>query len=59
MNQTLTPNVETPWGLIDTNPADLQLGELLTTDEGVELEVVGLNPLALELAPEVDEDWGE
>ena len=59
MNQTLASNVETPWGLIDANPADLQLGELLTTDEGVELEVVGLNPLALELAPEVDEDWGE
>jgi alpha-aminoadipate carrier protein LysW len=26
---------------------------------GVDLEVVSLDPLALELAPEVAEDWGE
>lgn len=25
----------------------------------VELEVVALNPLRVELAPEVEEDWGE
>ncbi len=24
-----------------------------------ELEVVGLDPIALELAPEIEEDWGE
>lgn len=28
-------------------------------DCGAELEVTGLNPLTLELAPEVEEDWGE
>lgn len=28
-------------------------------DCGVELEVVGLEPLTLEVAPEVEEDWGE
>jgi alpha-aminoadipate/glutamate carrier protein LysW len=28
-------------------------------DCGTELEIVSLNPLALELAPEVQEDWGE
>lgn len=26
---------------------------------GVELEVTNLNPIKLELAPEVEEDWGE
>lgn len=39
---------------------DLELGEILVCpDCGVELEVVGLEPIALELAPEVEEDWGE
>jgi alpha-aminoadipate carrier protein LysW len=28
-------------------------------DCGVELEVTGTEPLRLELAPEVEEDWGE
>lgn len=28
-------------------------------DCGVELEVTGIEPLVLELAPEVEEDWGE
>ena len=55
MNQT----IETPWGLVETDSADLQLGELVTTDDGAELEVVGLDPLTLDLAPEVAEDWGE
>jgi alpha-aminoadipate carrier protein LysW len=35
-------------------------GEILQCpDCGVELEVVSLDPLALELAPEEEEDWGE
>lgn len=29
------------------------------TDCSAELEVVSTNPLTLELAPEVEEDWGE
>lgn len=29
------------------------------TDCGVELEVTSIEPLTLELAPEVEEDWGE
>ncbi len=38
----------------------LQRGEIVVCpDCGVELEVVGLNPTVLELAPEVEEDWGE
>lgn len=28
-------------------------------DCGVELEVTGVDPLILELAPEEEEDWGE
>ncbi len=35
-------------------------GEIVTCpDCGAELEVVGLDPLELELAPQVEEDWGE
>lgn len=29
------------------------------TDCGAELEVTSTNPVTLELAPEVEEDWGE
>ena len=39
---------------------DVMLGEILPCpDCGAELEVVSLSPLAIELAPEVEEDWGE
>ncbi len=39
---------------------DLEEGEIIVCgDCGVELEVTGLDPLTLELAPEVEEDWGE
>ena len=35
-------------------------GEILDCpDCGLELEVVSLDPLVLEAAPEVEEDWGE
>lgn len=35
-------------------------GEILDcTDCGAELEVVALQPLRLQVAPEVEEDWGE
>lgn len=51
--------IETPYGVVQVDPTDLQLGELVVTDEGAELEVVSLDPLEFELAPEEDEDWGE
>ncbi|MBM4108810.1 MAG: lysine biosynthesis protein LysW [Phycisphaerae bacterium] len=36
------------------------LGEVIRCgDCGVELEVTALHPLAVELAPQVQEDWGE
>ena len=40
--------------------ADVVEGEIVQcADCGAELEVVSLNPLVLELAPEEEEDWGE
>jgi len=43
--------------LIIENP---ELGELLICDDcGAELEVVSVEPLKVELAPEEAEDWGE
>ena len=36
------------------------VGEIVQCpDCGVELEVVELDPLTIEVAPEVEEDWGE
>ena len=41
-------------------PADAMENELLSCpDCGTELEIMSLEPIALELAPEVEEDWGE
>ena len=43
-----------------TTEPDLLVGELLVCpDCEAELEVTSLAPLAVELAPEVEEDWGE
>jgi alpha-aminoadipate carrier protein LysW len=39
---------------------DVEVGEILACpDCGAELEVTSVEPLVLELAPEVEEDWGE
>jgi alpha-aminoadipate carrier protein LysW len=41
-------------------PADAMQHELIPCpDCGSELEIISLNPPAVELAPEVQEDWGE
>lgn len=41
-------------------PDDVMEGEIVQCAEcGVELEVVNLDPPALDLAPEEEEDWGE
>jgi alpha-aminoadipate/glutamate carrier protein LysW len=41
-------------------PANAIQHELLPCpDCGTELEIMSLNPVVLELAPEVEEDWGE
>jgi len=41
-------------------PADAMENELIACAEcGIELEIMSLEPLTLELAPDVEEDWGE
>ena len=41
-------------------PGDAMLNELISCPEcGAELEILNLNPIVLEDAPEVEEDWGE
>lgn len=41
-------------------PADAMENEIIACpDCGAELEIISLDPLQLELAPEVEEDWGE
>ncbi|MBN1428332.1 MAG: lysine biosynthesis protein LysW [Anaerolineae bacterium] len=41
-------------------PGDAIVGEIIVCPEcGVELEVTGLDPAAVTLAAEVEEDWGE
>ncbi|MCY3797477.1 MAG: lysine biosynthesis protein LysW [Chloroflexi bacterium] len=41
-------------------PSDAMENELLSCAEcGTELEIMNLDPIELELAPEVEEDWGE
>ncbi len=41
-------------------PDGVMLNELLAcADCGTELEIISLSPLQVELAPEVEEDWGE
>jgi len=44
---------------VEIDEYDVDKGEIISCPEcGVDLEVVGLAPLQLELAPP-DEDWGE
>ncbi|SFR32671.1 lysine biosynthesis protein LysW [Halogeometricum limi] len=41
-------------------PADVEVGEIVDSPAtGAELEVVSVDPLVLEEAPELEEDWGE
>jgi alpha-aminoadipate carrier protein LysW len=40
--------------------ADTEVGEVVTCgDCGVDLEVTGISPLAVAVAPPEEEDWGE
>jgi alpha-aminoadipate carrier protein LysW len=52
---------ECPECAADVNlPEDVIEGEIVQCAEcGIELEVIGLDPPALDLAPEEEEDWGE
>jgi len=39
---------------------NVEAGEIIVCpDCGVELEVISVNPIVVEPAPEVEEDWGE
>ena len=41
-------------------PDDIEVGEIIDSPvSGAELEVVSLDPVVLEEAPELEEDWGE
>ena len=58
--KTLTATTECPecFGEIQLN--EVVQNEIVQCAEcGVDLEVVTLEPVALELAPEEEEDWGE
>ena len=58
--QTITTVAECPECFAEVELNDVMKNEIVQCGEcGIDLEVVGLNPVALELAPEEDEDWGE
>ncbi len=41
-------------------PADVEIGEIIDSPvTGAELEVITVDPVQLEEAPELEEDWGE
>jgi alpha-aminoadipate carrier protein LysW len=41
-------------------PADVEVGEIVDSPiTGEELEVISVDPVTLEKAPEIEEDWGE
>ena len=43
-----------------TLDSDVEEGEIVVcSDCGVELEVMSVGPISIQLAPEVEEDWGE
>jgi lysine biosynthesis protein LysW len=56
-----TPTAEDPiTGEEIDLPADIEVGEIIDSPiSGAELEVISLDPVTLEEAPELEEDWGE
>lgn len=41
-------------------PADVEVGEIIDSPvTGAELEVISTDPVELQEAPELEEDWGE
>jgi len=53
--QALCPECEATLTLSNPLPGEI----VPCRDCGVDLEVVSVEPLRLDLAPEVEEDWGE
>ena len=58
--ETVTAQAECPECFADVALKDVVQNEIVQCAEcGVDLEVVTLEPITLELAPEEEEDWGE
>lgn len=56
MNNSICPACEANVNI----PSDVMENELLACpDCASELEIISLEPLELDFAPEVEEDWGE
>ena len=56
-----TPTFECPecGGTVSLD-ADVMVHEIVPCQHcGVELEILGLDPFRVDLAPEIEEDWGE
>jgi lysine biosynthesis protein LysW len=51
--------IDTEWGMVEIGNVPLELGEVLVTDDGIEIEVTGLEPLVFTEATMEQEDWGE
>lgn len=58
--ETITGTAECPECFGDVELKDVMQNEIVQcADCGADLEVVSLDPIKLELAPEEEEDWGE
>ena len=58
--QTVSTVAECPECFGEVELKDVMQNEIVQCgDCGVDLEVIEIAPVALELAPEEDEDWGE
>ena len=58
--QTVTATAECPECFSEMELREVMQGEIVRcSDCGADLEVRGLEPLVLQLAPEEEEDWGE
>jgi alpha-aminoadipate carrier protein LysW len=58
--QTITTEAECPECFGTVPLKDVMQGEIVQCpDCGVDLEVRGIDPVELALAPEEEEDWGE
>ncbi len=58
--QTVTATAECPECFADVELVNVMQHEIVQCAEcGADLEVVSIDPVALEVAPEEEEDWGE
>ena len=58
--ETYTGPAECPECTAEIELKDVMQNEITQCEEcGADLEIVNLDPITLELAPEEEEDWGE